>query len=266
MGNPRRWWAGGLATLAVAALTSHAQALSIDLRHVRAGSTFPIVGGTAGAPPSAFSGSGSLQRMMRQAERAWETAITDPRSVRVHYGWGALAANVLGSATVSRNRATIVYNNSVIPWFIDPTPWAAEEFGRRQQKFAYVDGQYMLTGSYFRARPAGPADGSYDLLTTARHEVGHGIGALFHIDGEHADLDQALLVPYQPAGLRREVSAVDVYKTTQFIGNRVSEHSVPLGTPIPPALPLALTPLVVLAVSAALRHRQPAAAGTDYGP
>jgi hypothetical protein len=249
----------------MAVVATDASALSISLAEVRSGSTFPLVGGTASKAPSSYLGSGTLAKVMNSAGRSWEDAIADSDAINIHYGWGTLGSNILGRATVVHNDATIIFNHNYHNWFVDGTPDNNNEYGDMKKKTSIVNGIDMNSARYYRTLPSGAAKGHYDLLTVARHEVGHGVGALFHIDDSIKSLDQALLVPSLQLGLRRDLSTVDTYKTAEFVGYLgYSTYGNVATTPLPATLPLAIGAFGALgAVSAAARKRAAAGPRTD---
>ncbi len=100
---------------------------------------------------------------------------------------GPLGAGQLGVALPAENAITIDDDADGHGWFVDPTPFADEEF----------DG-------YGRALADGPAAGRVDLLTAVLHELGH-LAGLDDLDAAlHPD---ALMAGTLPVGVRR--AAVD---------------------------------------------------------
>jgi|GEM_PF-4432231 len=248
-----------IASLGLAFVATEASALSISVAEVRSGNEFPLVGGKALNAPKSYSGSGTLAAIMNSAGRSWEDAIADGVRVTIHYGWGTLGSNVLGRATVVQHEATIVFNNNYKNWFVDSTPEVNNEYGAMKKKTTIVHDISMNSARYFRATQSGDAKGHYDLLTVARHEVGHGVGALFHVDDTIKSLDQALLVPSLMPGLRRDLSTYDAYKTAEFAGYMgYSTYGNVVATPLPAALPLAISAIGALGALSAMSRKRAA--------
>lgn len=240
-------------------MTTNAFALSISLTQVPYGQTFPLAGGKAGGKPKGFSGGGTLGGVMGNAKSVWEQAITDGDRVRLSFGWGTLPYKVLGEATTSGKTATLVFNNTRKDWFIDKTPWKTEEFGALKTKRATIDGKTMNSGRFYKARSGGAADGRFDLLTVARHETGHGVGADFHLKADVKNLDQALLVPGLAPDIRRNITTVDAWATADQAGYDGYRRYTLYATPLPAALPLAATAFGSLGLLAAFRRKRTAA-------
>ncbi|MBK8907549.1 MAG: hypothetical protein IPM60_06515 [Rhodospirillales bacterium] len=258
--RPGLWRGFALLTAgALMLMTTPAFSLSIELNQVKYGQTFPLAGGKAGGVPKGYSGGGSLGGVMKNAEQVWETAITDKDRVLLNFGWGTLEYKVLGQTTVSGKKATLVFNNKRRDWFIDKTPFKNQEFGPLRTKRATIDGKTMNSARYNKALSGGPADDRFDLVTVARHEVGHGVGASFHLKAEIKNLDQALLVPSLPPGMRRDITTVDAWATADQAGHDSYHQYRVYATPLPASLPLAATAFGALGMIAARRRRKTAA-------
>lgn len=138
-----------------------------------------FIGGTA---PSNAEGGGNLVGVFEAAARRWESAYGDSFTVTLYYGWAA--AGDSGTHTLVEqggevNReivGTILFDNSgAIPFFLDPTPDADEEYRRRTEEYQDL-GNGLINVARLFSVPAGEAAGHVDLLSVALHEIGHSLG------------------------------------------------------------------------------------------
>lgn len=138
-----------------------------------------FIGGTA---PSNAAGGGNLVDVFEAAARRWESAYGDSFTVTLYYGWAA--AGDSGTHTLVEqgggyNRevvGTILFDNSgSVPFFLDPTPDADEEYRRRTEEYQDL-GNGLINVARLFSLPAGEAAGHVDLLSVALHEIGHSLG------------------------------------------------------------------------------------------
>jgi len=114
------------------------------------------------------------EAVINEAAALWEAEIAGPDIVAVllrkvplastRLGW-ASSLTAPGPSNSGRPVSGTIEINSMIPFFVDPTPGDHSEFL-----------QNVSPPTLRPAVPLGPADGFYDLLTLALHEFGHVLG------------------------------------------------------------------------------------------
>lgn len=168
----------------LAAAISPVSALTIIRQYVAPGEQFESMGAqvTAGQPPTNTVGGGNLVDVFNAAADAWERTIRDDHTVTVQFGWspiplGSGVHNVLSQGGVP-NRVTnaIVYfdNDRSTKWFLDPTPRENSEYPTVTECFTSFGGGRVNSGRVLSSG-VGAAQ-ALDLLTIAKHEIGHAVG------------------------------------------------------------------------------------------
>jgi hypothetical protein len=142
---------------------------------------------------------------------------------------------------------------------MDSTPSANEEYGVFTETFADLGGGVINTGRVFTGA-TGFAVNRFDMLTVAKHEIGHALGLSaanlsfqtentdFDIDvtaaisaafagtvipttsGAHLNLPNSLMFPSINTGIRRIQSAADILANAQisgFTNFNLDPHAVP---------------------------------------
>ncbi len=146
-----------------------------------------------GAPPANAAGAGNIVDIVQAAARIWESAYADSFTVRIHYGWAPLdsaGTHTLLEQGGAPNRelvGLILFDNSgAVPFYLDPTPEANEEYRRLTKEYQDLGGGFVNVARLF-SHPTGEAAGRVDLLTVALHEIGHALGMcnanLSYLDG-----------------------------------------------------------------------------------
>jgi hypothetical protein len=135
-----------------------------------------------GAAPANTVGGGNLSDIVNTAARMWESAYSDPVTLTIYYGWGAVGdagTHTLIDQGDQPNRETsgmIVFDNSGNnPFYLDPTPDANEEYNRRTEEYQNLGAGFINVARLF-SKPVGDATGHIDLLSVALHEIGHAMG------------------------------------------------------------------------------------------
>ncbi len=135
-----------------------------------------------GAPPPNAAGGGNLVEIFNAAAHRWESAFEDRFTLTLHFGWaplGAAGTHALVEQGGDQNRelvGTILFDNSgAVSFFLDPTPFSDEEFGRRSDEYQDLGGGLVNVARIF-SQPLGDAAGRSDLLSVALHEIGHALG------------------------------------------------------------------------------------------
>jgi hypothetical protein len=134
-----------------------------------------------GAVPVNAAGGGNLDEIVGTAARIWETAYSDPMVLTIYYGWGPSAD--AGTHTLQEIDSTgreisglILFDNSgKMPFFLDPTPAANEEYRRRTEEYQDLGNGFINVARIFSS-PSGAAAGRIDLLSVVLHEMGHALG------------------------------------------------------------------------------------------
>ncbi len=147
-----------------------ALAVTIDAR---------FVGGTA---PANAAGGGNLSDIVNAAARIWESVYSDPAVLTLYYGWAPTVdagTHSLLSQGGRPNRelsGMILFDNSgAVRFFLDPTPYANEEYRRYTEESQNLEGGSVNVARLY-ASPAGQAIGRVDLLSVVLHEIGHALG------------------------------------------------------------------------------------------
>jgi hypothetical protein len=160
-----------LAILVIVILNSPAASALTVLTH--------CIGGT---PPSNAAGGGTLTDIVNAAARIWESAYADPSVISLYFGWapvGEAGTHTLIEQGGDPNRevvGTILFDNTgAVSFFLDPTPYASEEYRRRTEESQDL-GAGLINVSRLYSNPVGEAAGHTDLLSVALHEIGHALG------------------------------------------------------------------------------------------
>jgi hypothetical protein len=157
--------------------------LLVILAQVPLASAMDIIAGyRGGTAPANSSGAGNLVDIFNAAAHIWESAYRDQFTLRLYFGWAPLDS--AGNHTLIEqggdpNReitGIILFDNSGKTFFyLDPTPFANEEYLRATEEFEDLGGGRINVARIFR-NPVGEAAGRVDLLSVALHEIGHALG------------------------------------------------------------------------------------------
>jgi len=173
-------WIGGACIIA----PPSAMALTIIRQHIPPNESFKFDGlqVTAGHAPTNAFGEGDLVQIFNAAADIWEQAIKDDHTVTIQFGWSPLPLgggihNVLSQSGLP-NRVTkaIVYfdNNGSTVWFLDSTPHKHSEYPTLVECYTDTNEGRVNSGRVLSGNIGSPR--ALDLLTIAKHEIGHALG------------------------------------------------------------------------------------------
>ncbi|NEQ80479.1 MAG: PEP-CTERM sorting domain-containing protein [Moorea sp. SIO2I5] len=147
--------------------------------------------------PSTAVGGGSLSDIFDVAADWWEKAILDPFEIILNFGWGDmpidnrknaildLAAIELASELKNGRiiESNIIFNrnlrdekNQPSKWFLDQTPHLNEEYKGFSEKRRDLGGGLVNVERIFTEPRINSPAIHFDLLTVAKHEIGHALG------------------------------------------------------------------------------------------
>ena len=158
-----------------------ADAITIVRNFVAPGDTFPLLGSTAGSAPGNAAGGGNLPDIFDAAADWWELALLDTHTFDVSFGWAPLGGSSLGVATQQivpqpGNGGIIRFDNDGSSvFFVDGTPGDNAEYQDFTETASDLGGGLINDGRVY-SMPTGDAVGRTDLLTVAKHELGHLLG------------------------------------------------------------------------------------------
>lgn len=236
-----------LALAVFVTIPSNASAITI-VRNFLGTGAFPLAGGVGTAAPGNAVGGGNLVAIVDAAADYWEAALLDPHVFLINFGWQALGGATLGVAT-----------QFVIPqpglggdiqfdsdgsniYFMDPTPYDNSEFNTLTSSSADLGGGVINAGRVY-SDPNIAAALNIDMLTIAKHEIGHllGIADFFSFTtptltttaprpnagtvipttssgGGHINLVPSLMFGSISPGIRRMQSEVDILAAAEANG------------------------------------------------
>jgi hypothetical protein len=182
-----------IAVLAFAALVGLTAPTQAGLKIIR-----NPTNGIGGTPPPNLAGGGNLIEIFNQAADYWEMAFPDPNqdwNLELEFRWDPLGGNdgTLSAQFTARTfggeprriqSGLITFlNNGAAHFFADPHPATNSAYSLVKLDGAFAifpsspsEDVFLNVGISFK-NPINPdAIDHFDLLTTAMHEIGHGLG------------------------------------------------------------------------------------------
>lgn len=161
-----------------------ARALTIIREYISPSKSFEFDGVqfAAGKAPPNTLGRGNLVGIFNAAADSWENAIRDEHTVTIQFGWspipiGGGVHNVrFQGGFPNRITEAIVYfdNDGSTLWFLDETPHHHAEYSTSVECHADL-GKGRINSGRVRSNGINSLS-ALDLLTIAKHEIGHALG------------------------------------------------------------------------------------------
>ncbi len=201
------------------------------LTSVQSGAALTIIRDfIGGAPGTNDIGSGNVVDIFNAAADIWELAIRDRHVLTLHFGWapvggGQHTLDAQGGAPNRETEGTILFNNDNAPnhyhYYLDPTPYDNEEFGDYMEETVNLGGGPLNATRVFKSGPA-----SFDLLTTALHEIGHALGmstanTSFIAESADFDIDIAAPRPFSGATIPLQTNSYGVTSHIDYVAGRI---------------------------------------------
>ncbi|MBP8261661.1 MAG: hypothetical protein KA118_18580 [Verrucomicrobia bacterium] len=127
---------------------------------------------------------GNLADVFNAASDMWELAIHDDHVLVLEFGWapvvGSFSSHTLLDHDGAREtRGRILFDNDLsaahMTFWLDPTPWSAEEFASYHERRADLGGGDIVVARSWSTAPGIYLPGA-DVMTVALHEIGHSLG------------------------------------------------------------------------------------------